>query len=321
MRIYAFHSFASVSHSPANLSSLTLVDAIAEARMPRKTMASGEPWLHDEVARQMAKRLSLIRHPVKQWVDWSPSRGGWAGLPNVSAQWSDAKALLFEADPWLLRRSQKALQPPWWKRWIGLGRTPQTMQTTGVNQAVDMVWCNMQLHMASDPLQGMRQWSQALRPDGFVMFSCLGPDSLQEIRALYQAQGWPPPHHPWVDMHDWGDLLLKAGFEQPVMDMTHLTLTYPDAKALLKELRTLGRNLHPDRFKGLRGRAWRRDLCNQLHKRLASDHHNGRLALTFEIVFGHAFKASARSSAPRVATLDLSEVRSMLKKKEKGQGG
>ena len=313
MRIYAFHSFASVSHSPANLSSLTLVDAIAEARMPRKTMASGEPWLHDEVASQMAKRLSLIRHPVKQWVDWSPSRGGWAGLPNVSAQWSDAKALLFEADPWLLRRSQKALQPPWWKRWIGLGRTPQTMQTTGVNQEVDMVWCNMQLHMASDPLQGMRQWSQALRPDGFVMFSCLGPDSLIELRQLYGAMGWPVAGAEWTDMHDWGDMLVQAGFAEPVMDMERITLTYAKPADLLRDLRLLGRNLHHQRFQGLRGRRWKNTLEDALTA-LAQPDQQGRLVLTVEVIYGHALKPIPKVQLAEKSFVSLTQMKTLLTK-------
>ena len=310
-----------MSHSPSPQHALTLVDPIAEARMSRKTAISGQPWLHGEVARQMAERLPWIRHPVRCWLDWAPSRGGLGSVSSVSSRWPEAQALFFEPDPILLHKTQKALQPVWWKRWIGRTPAPQKTDLTNAGQEVDMVWCNMQLHMASDPLKWMGQWSQALRPDGFVMFSCLGPDSLREIRALYEAHDWPAPHHPWVDMHDWGDLLLKAGFAQPVMDMTHLTLTYPDAKALLQDLRTLGRNLHPDRFKGLRGRTWHLDLCNQLHKRLASDRHNGRLALTFEVVFGHAFKASARSTAQNIATLDLGEVRAMLKKTGKGQDG
>jgi malonyl-CoA O-methyltransferase len=64
----------------------------------------------------------------------------------------------------------------------------------------------------------MQRWHQALQVDGFLMFSCLGPDTLMEMRALYQALGWPQPTHAFTDMHDWGDMLLAAGFAEPVMD-------------------------------------------------------------------------------------------------------
>ena len=44
------------------------------------------------------------------------------------------------------------------------------------------------------------------------MFSCLGPDTLRELRAVYAALGWPVPSHTFTDMHDWGDMLVQAGF-------------------------------------------------------------------------------------------------------------
>ena len=65
-------------------------------------------------------------------------------------------------------------------------------------------------------------------------------------------------------MHDWGDMLVHAGFAEPVMDMERIVLTWADAEAALAELRTLGRNLHPARFRALRGRAWRRALLRGL---------------------------------------------------------
>ena len=77
------------------------------------------------------------------------------------------------------------------------------------------------------------------------MFSCLGPDTLRELRGLYRALGWPPPAHDFTDMHDWGDMLVHAGFAEPVMDMERITLTWETPQRLLEELRELGANLHP----------------------------------------------------------------------------
>jgi malonyl-CoA O-methyltransferase len=181
-----------------------------------------------------------------------------------------------------------------------------------ISREADMVWCNMQLHMHPDPLALMRAWSEALNSQGYVMFSCLGPDSLRELRALFEEESWPPAHADFTDMHDWGDMLLQAGFAQPIMDMEHMTLTYASAEDLLRDLRTLGRNLHPQRFAGLRGRAWYRQLLQALQKKLASAAHQGRLALTFEVIYGHAFKASkvAKRDVPAVVSLD--DMKKML---------
>ena len=80
---------------------------------------------------------------------------------------------------------------------------------------------------------------------------------------LHQRFGWPPPSHEFTDMHDWGDMLVGAGFAEPVMDMERIMLTWPTAEAAFAELRTLGRNLHPARFPGLRGKSWHRALRRQ----------------------------------------------------------
>ena len=139
-----------------------------------------------------------------------------------------------------------------------------------------------------DPQALMREWLQGLAVDGFLMFSCLGPDTLRELRALYAALGWPAPSHEFTDMHDWGDMLVHGGFAEPVMDMERITLTWETPPRMLAELRELGANLHPERFPGLRGRRWRATLEAEIGSRLRNE--EGRIALTFEIVYGHALR-------------------------------
>jgi malonyl-CoA O-methyltransferase len=177
-----------------------------------------------------------------------------------------------------------------------------------------MVWANMQLHAHPQPEALLQEWHAALAVDGFVMFSCLGPDSLREIRALYAHLGWAPPAHSFTDMHDWGDMLVQAGFAEPVMDMERITLTYADAEALLADLRALGRNLSPARHTGCRGRAWGRELRAQLSAddsplRGAPD---GRLGLTFEVIYGHALKPTPRARVAPQTAVPLQDLKAML---------
>jgi len=89
------------------------------------------------------------------------------------------------------------------------------------------------------------QWHRALATDGFLMLSCLGPDSLGGLRQLYADLGWAPPGHALTDMHDWGDMLVHAGFAEPIMDMERITLTYSTPQSLLAELRGLGATCTP----------------------------------------------------------------------------
>jgi len=132
------------------------------------------------------------------------------------------------------------------------------------------------------------------------------------LRGVFAEQDWPPAHQAFTDMHDWGDMLLQAGFAQPIMDMEHITLTYASAEDLLRELRTLGRNLHPQRFTGLRGRTWYERLLRGLQAKLSSPVHQGRLAVTFEVIYGHAFKAPAASKRDTPTMVSLADMKKML---------
>lgn len=256
----------------------------------------------------MASRLPLIREPTKHWVNWAPRIGGRASHSRIMALYPNSRETVWHPEPSDRLWARQHLQPPWWRRWVGSHPT----FAAGIHPSADMVWCNMQLHMSPDPLTLMTTWHQALHAQGHVMFSCLGPDSLLELRQVFEQNGWPSPHHPFTDMHDWGDMLLQAGFAQPVMDMEHITLTYARAEDVLRDLRTLGRNLHPMRFAGCRGREWRQQLLRDLSEKLASPAHPGRLALTVEVIYGHAFKAPPVAAVADKTVVTLADMKKML---------
>ena len=116
--------------------------------------------------------------------------------------------------------------------------------------SADMLWANMMLHACADIAGMFASWHRALAADGFVMFSTLGPGTLPELRLLYERERWGPAFYPFADMHDLGDLLVHAGFADPVMDQEQLTLTWSSPQAALQELRALGGNLHAARHAG-----------------------------------------------------------------------
>jgi len=173
-----------------------------------------------------------------------------------------------------------------------------------------LVWANMMLHAVVDPPALFERWQQLLRVDGFVMFSCLGPGTLRELRALYAQLGWPPATPGFVDMHDLGDMLVQAGFADPVMDQETLTLQYDTPQALLDELRTLGGNTAPDRFAGLRTPRWRARLLRELE---ALRGRGGKLELSFEVAYGHAFRAAPRLRPGEATSISLDDMRAMVR--------
>ncbi|PIT74306.1 biotin synthase [Limnohabitans sp. JirII-29] len=283
------------------------LDAIASARWNAWPHAQS-PWLNEEVARRMQDRLEWIRLQPQAWIDWMPLSGGLATHALVRARYPQARCHVVEPDQTRLALTQRALQAPWWRRWL----KPRALSFAQRPLAdADMVWANMALHLSAQPQVLLREWHQTLAVDGFLMFSCLGPDTLRELHAVYQQQGWPAPSHAFTDMHDWGDMLVAAGFAEPVMDMEHLTLTYANAAALLSELRQLGRNLHGARFAGLRGRAWRRQL-EQALLALAKPDQGGRLTLTVEVIYGHALKPVPKLKMSEKSSVSLQDMRTML---------
>ena len=232
----------------------TLPDAHAVARqLQRQAGQPQPPWLHGEVARRMAERLQVIRATPATVLDWWGHLG--ASADALSAIYPKARRVVVEPTPALARRSAAATSASWWspRRWAGretvVVEEPAVLAASG-----QLLWANMMLHAASDPPAVMGRWRRALEIDGFLMFSCFGPDTLLELRALHRQLGWPPASHEFTDMHDWGDMLVQNGFAEPVMDMERITLAFATPGRLLAELRELGANLHPARFPALRGR-------------------------------------------------------------------
>lgn len=287
------------------------IDPVAAARWHARTVTDSA-WLHDEVARRMEERLDWILREPRHWVHWEPLQGGHRVHARLAARYPQAQCWLVQSVRDAQHPMLKPLTPPWWHpaRWRG---RVQAGQVPPAGEA-GLLWANMALHMAPDPQALMARWHAALAVDGFVMFSCLGPDTLRELRTMYQRQGWPAPAHEFTDMHDWGDMLVQAGFAEPVMDMERIELTFETPQRLLQELRELGRNLHPQRFTGLRGRAWRTALGQALLS-LAVPAGDGRLTLTFEIIYGHAFKPPPRMPVAPHSTLSLEEMRQTLRQR------
>jgi len=282
-------------------------DTAAQRMRARLARAPQPPWLHAEVARRMADRLPIIRQPPQRWLDWWAHLG--AGAQAVRSAYPQAQRSALEPDERLRQRSVAQL-PPWWSRRRWGPQAEAVLLPHDVEPAsVDMVWANMMLHACADIAAQFASWHRALAVDGFLMFSTLGPGTLPELRRLYQREGWGLPFYPFADMHDLGDELVHAGFADPVMDQELLTLTWSSPRAALQELRALGSNLHASRFAGLRTPRWRERLLQHLERGRDAD---GRVALGFEVVYGHAVRPRARTRVAPLATVSLQDLRADL---------
>jgi malonyl-CoA O-methyltransferase len=304
---------AAMINSPAVSPSARALDERAAARLRARLASQPQaPWLHTEVASRMAERLAVMRTPPARVLDWSGPAGG--SEPALLAACPKAQMAVVHGPAAHPGEASTRPDRAWWRRfWPASQRGPAHWAPDQVPQAgFDMVWSSMALQWEGDPPALMRRWRQALAPEGFLMFSTLGPGTLAGLRDVYREARWGSPMAPLVDMHDLGDMLVEAGFADPVMDQEVLTLTWADPDALLAELRTLGGNLDPARSAGCRTPRWRQRLHHALAERADAQ---GRIALQIEVVYGHAFRAA--DAGPRVAAqteIGLDEMRLMLRK-------
>jgi malonyl-CoA O-methyltransferase len=283
------------------------IDAQALARaQARLGTARQAPWLHVEVAKRMAERLVLMKTQPQTVLDWwARGGGGHAALakayPHAAIQGVEISAVASRAT---------TAPAPWWRR-IARKELPVLHEQAVAERGAQLVWANMVLHHSADPGALMAQWRRGLAVDGFLMLSTLGPDTLAKLRGIYRDAGWGSPHAPFVDMHDIGDMLVQAGFNGPVMDQEQLTLTWATPDAALAELHTLGINADSARHAGLRTPRWRQRLCDALREHAADK--DGRIALGFEIVYGHAFNPPPRFKVAGQTEVSLDEMRTLVK--------
>jgi malonyl-CoA O-methyltransferase len=283
------------------------IDPAALRRLHRQLDRADQPapWLHTEIARRMAERLPLIRLQPQQVLDWSSQAGGSQAL--LAEQYPKARRVAVDSRG--LLQPDAAKPGSWWRRLTG----ERPAQSTSALPPADLLWSNMTLHWVDDLGELLARWQAATAVDGFLMFSCFGPDTLRELHTVYRRAGFGAPGSRLVDMHDIGDALVHAGFADPVMDMEQLTLTWDSARAMLDELRTLGRNTHPLRHAGLRTPRWHAALLERLDAELRQP--DGRLHLSFEVIYGHAFRPPAKARVTAQTEISLDAMREMTRRR------
>lgn len=261
-----------------------------------------------EVGARMGARLDLVKIAPRRVADIGCATGD--GIRDLQARYSKALPLAVDYALPMLHVVRQRL--PLMQRLTGRGPRLVNADVRALPLAANslgLVWSNLMLHWLDDPLPALKELHRVLEVNGLLSFATLGPDTLKELRDAsakvmrsgIQADGAGLPCMPgqalrapatakrFLDMHDLGDMLVAAGFGDPVMDMEIITLTYPTPRAFLADQRHLGVR---DALLGRQGwRDWRR-----LFRSWPRDAEM-RLPATFEIVYGHAWKPEPRQIA------------------------
>ncbi len=295
----------------SQLPSLPINPAHVELQFDRRAPLDQAQFLYGEVAQRMLSRLALIRLQPTHILD--AGCGASHALEPLRSRYPDMQYIGLDRSARLLAAARERYQakPSLWQR-LRNQPTPSAswvqadLAQSGLPaESQELVWSNMALHWHPEPHRVLAEWRRLLKPETLVMFSCLGPGSLAELRSAMAEADLGTRSMEFVDMHDFGDLLLENGFADPVMDQEIITLTYRSAEKLLDDLRILGGNPHPARKPGLSSLQWRQRLLQALEKQR---HMDGTLHLTLEVAYGHAWRARSRRSELGEVSIPISTI-------------
>lgn len=245
--------------------------------------------LQREIADRLLARLDLVKLVPAAIADVGAGTGYCSA--QLERRYRGARVIALDIAPAMLVHARRR------RRWFSrqrfvCGDAERLPLATG---SMDMIVSNLALQWC-DPDAAFREFVRVLRPGGLLMFTSFGPDTLRELRSAWRSVDSDAHVHDFIDMHDLGDALMRAGFAEPVMDMERFTLTYPNVKAVLQDLKRIGaHNAAAARPHALTGKA--RFL--RFVAAYEAMRQEGRIPATYEAVYGHAWAPAVRTSVRR----------------------
>ncbi len=250
--------------------------------------------LQKRVREEMLDRLGLIKIAPETILD----AGCGTGLGSFALQKKFKRAQVISLDIAFKMLQKTAAQRPFLNKLLNqqhlLCADIESLPLT--NNSINLLWSNLALQWCNDLDAAFNEVARVLQPEGLFIFSTFGPDTLKELRAASRPLNDQHGHthvsrstsvSRFIDMHDIGDALTRAGFSAPVLDVEHYTLTYDDVKGVMQDLKSIGaHNATAGRNRGLAGKGFLNNLTQQYEQFRTQ----GKLPATFEVIYGHAWR-------------------------------
>ena len=263
--------------------------------------------IQQEIGERLFERLQYLKIQPRYILDVGCGPGIF--LPKLKRLYPKAHVVGLDLAYLMLKQSQ--LKQKWRSRFDLVNCDMSKLPFA--NGSFDLIFSNQVLHWSNPLHKVLGELNRVLVKDGCLMFSTLGPDTFKELkRAFYEVDDFAHVND-FMDLHDIGDCLLKESFLDPVMDMEYLTAKYTTAMDMFRSLKDQGvKNIHTSRKKGLTSkRAWHQVVTKIQDLSLI----NNGVNLTYEIIYGHAWKGSTTKVGVGVETsVSLETLRQQLKK-------
>ncbi|MDY6978364.1 MAG: malonyl-ACP O-methyltransferase BioC [Pseudomonadota bacterium] len=240
--------------------------------------------LQREVADRILERLDYIKHVPQRLLDVGCGTG--YTLPALARRYPGSEIWALDVSVNML--DQARARPSLWQKMRSRFRyvAGDAEQLPLADASVDMIFSSLAIQWCVDLDQTFAEMRRVLKPDGLLMFSTFGPDTLGELRQCFEAVDAYSHTNRFIDMHDIGDALLRHGFGDPVMDMEMLTLTYPDLFSIMRDLKQIGaHNVTRGRARGLTGKR-RMQAVGEAYEQFRQEQ---RLPVSYEVLYGHAW--------------------------------
>ncbi len=259
--------------------------------------------LQREVAARLIERLGYMTIDPALIVDLGAGTG--YCTQRLEQRYRRAHVVLADLAPAMLATARRGA-PRWFSRRHYVCSDARALPFA--DASVDLIVSSLTLQWCEDLLAVFTDCARVLRPGGLVLFSTLGPDTLKELRAAWDAADAAPHVNRFRDMHDVGDALIHAGLSSPVMERDDLVVTYPDVLTLMRDLKGIGaQNNLLGRNRALTGR----HRLAALTAGYEPYRHEGLLPATYEVVYGHAWapqRDTRRQDGSTVTTYPLSRL-------------
>ena len=259
--------------------------------------------LNARVRDELLDRLKLFKLAPSVALDLGAGTG--QAARSLRHTYRNALVIALDAAPGMLRAA---------RRHIGIFKKfsrvcADAARLPLATASVDLVFSNLMLQWCSDLAGPLAEARRVLKPGGLFAFSTFGPDTLKELRAAWAAADGYSHVNRFLDLHDVGDALVRAGFAEPVLDVERVELTYSNSFALLRDLKAIGsQNATRGRPRGLMGRSRMDKMCAAYEAFRRGE----RLPASFEVLYATAWGSSDEPVAAVVdgeARIPVSSIR------------
>ena len=251
--------------------------------------ASGEyeksAVLQARVGDELLQRLHFFNLKPDVVVDLGAGTGRIAG--ELKRRYRRAQVVALDIAPGMLHEARRHMS--FFRRFERV--CADVRQLPFADASVDIAASNLMLQWCGDLDSAFREVRRVLKPDGLFAFTTFGPDTLRELRAAWAAVDGYSHVNTFIDMHDIGDALGRAGLTEPVLDVERITLTYKDVLSLMRDLKVIGaHNVTAGRPRGLTGRG----ALRRVEAAYESARRSGLIPATYEVVYGAAWGSAGK---------------------------